>query len=105
MRQLQERFPGELTVISVHSGKFPGEKQTERVREAVLRHDIRNPVVNDPDFTVWRAYTVRAWPTLVLIDPAGYIAHTQSGEIRADDWEPLIADLAQTWNARGQLAP
>jgi hypothetical protein len=103
LRRLQERFPGELTVISVHSGKFPGEKQTERVREAVLRHDIRNPVVNDPDFAVWRAYTVRAWPTLVLITPAGYIAHTQSGEIRADDWEPLIADLAQDWNARGQL--
>jgi hypothetical protein len=29
--------------------------------------------VNDADFKIREAYAVRAWPTFVVIDPAGYI--------------------------------
>ncbi len=90
-------------VISVHSGKFPGEKRTADIGEAVARHGIRSPVVNDADFRVWQSYAVRAWPTLVLIDPSGRIVRTQSGEIRAEDLAPVIAGMVQEFDASGQL--
>ena len=102
MRRLQEQFPGELVVISVHSGKFSGEKRTDDLREAVLRHGIENPVVNDADFAVWRQYAVRAWPTLVLVGPDGYIVGVQSGEVMAEDVAPVIAGLIETFSVGGR---
>ena len=41
-------------------------------------HD--EPVVVDSDFQIWRSCGVRAWPTLVLIDPEGYVVSVHSGE-------------------------
>src|SRR2546430_11155940 len=35
------------------------------------RLDLSHPVVNDRDFRVWQSYAVRAWPTLMFIDPEG----------------------------------
>ena len=58
-----------------------------------MRHGIEHPVVNDAGFKIWNAYTVRAWPTLVLIDPRGRIAGEISGEIRAEDLAPNIQEV------------
>ena len=52
----------------------------EAVERAVERLGIDHPVLDDPDLRTWSAYAVQAWPTLVLIDPEGYIAHQVSGE-------------------------
>jgi len=71
LRELRERFSNELVVIGVHSAKFPSEQLTANIREAIRRHDIHHPVVNDAGFQIWRQYGVNAWPTVVLIDPLG----------------------------------
>ncbi len=83
-------FPDELVIIGVHSGKFSTEQQTESIRQAVMRHGIQHPVVNDADFKIWNSYAVRAWPTLVLIDPRGRIAGEISGEILAEEFAQHI---------------
>ena len=80
-------------VIGVHSGKFPSEQLTETIRQTVMRHGIEHPVVNDTGFKIWNAYTVNAWPTLVLIDPRGRIAGETSGEILAQDFAPQIQEV------------
>ena len=36
-------------------------------------YHITHPVLDDPELTTWQAYTARAWPTLVVVDPEGYI--------------------------------
>lgn len=95
LRRLREQFPNELVVIGVHSGKFTAEKSIANVRQAVMRHGIRHPVINDADFTVWKNYAVRAWPTLVLVDPAGKVVDTQSGEILAEEYAPKIQALVE----------
>ena len=46
-----------------------------------MREGIEHPVVNDAGMKTWNAYAVRAWPTLILIDPHGRIAGETSGEI------------------------
>src|SRR5689334_5559992 len=71
---LERRFGERLTVIGVHSPKFPGEREHAAVEHAVERLGVGHPVLDDPELETWRAYAVRAWPTLVLIDPEGYVA-------------------------------
>ncbi|MBI4750955.1 MAG: redoxin domain-containing protein [Acidobacteria bacterium] len=80
LRKLEETFPNELVVIGVHSAKFTNEKESESIRQAILRYEIQHPVVNDADFKIWESFGVRAWPTLVLIDPEGYVSNAYSGE-------------------------
>ncbi len=88
LKTLEGRYPNELTVIGVHSAKFTEEGRTDNIRQAVLRHEIAHPVVNDAEFAIWGQYAVRAWPTLVLVDPEGYAVASYSGEgnlARMDD--------------------
>lgn len=60
-----------------------------------MREGIEHPVVNDAGMKVWNAYAVRAWPTLVLIDPRGRIAGETSGEILAEDFAHNIIEVIQ----------
>jgi sugar lactone lactonase YvrE len=90
LRRLRERFPRDLVVIGVHSAKFPSESLTANIRQAARREGIQHPIVNDAGFQIWNEYAVRAWPTLVLINPQGKIVHTESGEIEAEAWFPRL---------------
>jgi sugar lactone lactonase YvrE len=103
LRLLSEKFQHELVIISVHSAKFPTEKLTSNVREAIMRHGLDHPVVNDLDFQVWQSYAVRAWPTIVVIDPQGKIVHTQSGEVLAEEFAPQIEALINEFEGKGLL--
>lgn len=80
LKRLEEEFGERLVVIGVHSAKFTEEGQLENIRQAVRRYGITHPVVNDNRFLIWEAYGVRAWPTVVLIDPQGYVVMQASGE-------------------------
>jgi len=81
LKFLEEKYQGQpFVVIGVHSAKFTNEKAKANIRQAVLRLEIEHPVVVDSDFAVWQAYTVRAWPTLILVDPEGYVLGVFSGE-------------------------
>ena len=84
MRELERQYGGALVVIGVNSGKYIAERVTSRIRDAACRLDVHHPVVNDRQFRVWRAYAVRAWPTLVAIDPAGYVVGMHAGEFTSE---------------------
>jgi DNA-binding beta-propeller fold protein YncE len=80
LAKLEKKYPNELVVIGVHSAKFENEKQSECIKEAILKYDIEHPVVNDAEFKLFRAYGARGWPHFTLIDPAGDIVGHASGE-------------------------
>jgi thiol-disulfide isomerase/thioredoxin len=103
LERLAERFPQELVVVGVHAAKFPAEKLAANVREAILRHGLGYPVVNDPALDLWQRYGVRAWPTIVVIDPAGNYIGSQSGEVAAEELAPLVAALAAEFESSGEL--
>jgi thiol-disulfide isomerase/thioredoxin len=103
LRPLEERFAGEVVVVGVHSGKFPAESNSFHLRRAVLRLDVRHPVVNDPDFLLWRAYAVRAWPTLVLISPEGRVIGMHSGEFDPAALGRLLQELVAGLAAEGKV--
>ena len=103
LKKLEEKYANQLVVIGVHSAKFENEKQTENIRRIILRYEIEHPVYNDADFKVWHSYGVRAWPTQILIDPAGYVIGSISGEGNYDAIDQAIGKAVDDFRKRGEL--
>ena len=103
MRELEQRYADTLTVVGVHSAKFPQEQATEAVAQAVRRHAIHHPVVNDHDFAIWQQYSVRAWPTLMFVDPLGKVIGKHEGEFAAGQLAPIIDRMLEEFGANGWL--
>lgn len=103
LRPLEHEFADVLVVVGVHSPKFAHEADHDAVVAAVERYDVRHPVLDDPGLTMWRQYAVRAWPTLVLIDPEGYVVAQASGEGHAAGLAEVVRDLVATHEAKGTL--
>ena len=80
LRPVEEKYAEELVVVGVHSPKFVHEADPVALAQAVERYGVQHPVLDDPDLVTWEAYTARAWPTLVLIDPEGYVVAQYAGE-------------------------
>ncbi|MBN2289253.1 MAG: redoxin domain-containing protein [Candidatus Glassbacteria bacterium] len=102
LKKLERKYP-ELVVIGVHSAKFTGEQDLENIREAVVRYDIEHPVINDYRFELWRSYGIRAWPSFVLIDPAGRVAGSANGEGLYSLFDQYIAGLIDEFEPQGLL--
>jgi thiol-disulfide isomerase/thioredoxin len=103
LKALEKKYPNELVVVGVHSAKFQNEREADNIRQAILRHEIEHPVVNDHEFRIWRAYGVRAWPTLALIDASGYIIGGVSGEGNFEVLDNVIGEVVQAARAKGTL--
>ncbi|HYG82619.1 MAG TPA: thioredoxin-like domain-containing protein, partial [Pyrinomonadaceae bacterium] len=103
LKKLEAKYANQLVVIGVHSAKFENEKETENIRRIILRYEIEHPVVNDADFDIWTRYRVRAWPTQVLIDPAGYVVGAVSGEGHYDVLDAAIGQTIADFRKRGEL--
>ncbi len=80
LNRIHERYDGRLVVIGVHSAKFTGEQDSDNIREAVERYGIRYPVINDRRMELWQGYGVPGWPTIIMIDPKGYVIGGSPGE-------------------------
>ena len=103
LERLEREFPDSLVVIGVHTGKYTEEHEDAAVAEAIARYDRRHPVVNDPDAIVWRQWGVRAWPTVVLIDPRGSVVGGAAGEQVYEKFQPVVKRLHDEFTARGLI--
>ena len=103
LRPFEQKFADQLTIIGVHSPKFEHEADAHAVVAAVERYDVRHPVLDDPELITWKQYAARAWPTLVLIDPEGYIVAQLSGEGHAHALDALLTELVADHTRRGTL--
>ncbi len=101
--KLEEKYPGILVVIGVHTPKFPNEANTDSILKAILRYEVKHPVVNDAKHAIWRRYGIKSWPTLVLIDPEGrYYGHV-SGEGVYDVLDQHIDKMVKEYRAKKML--
>jgi DNA-binding beta-propeller fold protein YncE len=103
LKRLEHKYADSLVVIGVHSAKFDNEKETDNIRRIILRYELEHPVVNDADFNIWNSYGVRAWPTQILIDPAGYVVGSISGEGNYEAIDKAVAQLVGEFRQRGEL--
>ena len=103
LKRLEAKYANNLVVIGVHSAKFDNEKETDNIRRIILRYEIEHPVVNDADFAIWQSYAVSAWPTQVLIDPAGYVVGAVRGEGNYEVLDETIGKTIEAFRQRGEL--
>jgi thiol-disulfide isomerase/thioredoxin len=103
LRELEEKHRDTVVVIGVHSPKFAHEAEHTAVVDAVERYGVEHPVLDDPELATWKQYAVRAWPTLVVIDPEGYVVAQHAGEGHAHAIERLVAELETEHGAKGTL--
>ncbi|KOT76794.1 alkyl hydroperoxide reductase / thiol specific antioxidant / Mal allergen [Streptomyces rimosus subsp. pseudoverticillatus] len=103
LRELEERHRDTVVIIGVHSPKFVHEAEHQAVVDAVERYEVEHPVLDDPELATWKQYAVRAWPTLVVIDPEGYVVAQHAGEGHAHAIETLVGELEAEHEAKGTL--
>ncbi|MEV5382807.1 thioredoxin-like domain-containing protein [Streptomyces sp. NPDC052721] len=103
LRELEEKHRDTLVVIGVHSPKFVHEAEHQAVVDAVERYGVAHPVLDDPELATWKQYAVRAWPTLVVIDPEGYVVAQHAGEGHVHAIERLVTELEAEHEAKGTL--
>jgi thiol-disulfide isomerase/thioredoxin len=103
LRPLEERYGDVLVTIGVHSPKFEHEKDAAALAQAVERYGVDHPVLDDPDMNMWQQYAAKAWPTLTVVDPEGYVVANMAGEGHAEGLSKLIEELVRVHEARGTL--
>ncbi|WP_286254818.1 NHL domain-containing thioredoxin family protein [Streptomyces graminofaciens] len=103
LRELEEKHRDTVVVVGVHSPKFAHEAEHAAVVDAVERYGVEHPVLDDPELATWKQYAVRAWPTLVVIDPEGYVVAQHAGEGHAHAIERLVEELEAEHAAKGTL--
>ena len=111
LRAWRERYAGDgLTMVGVHSPRFPFTQGHDVVAAAADRLGIGWPVIMDREFALWRLYEPHGWPALFLWGRGGALRWYHLGEgdyhgteeaIRETlsegngdhDWPPLLEPL------------
>ncbi|MGH8216916.1 MAG: redoxin domain-containing protein [Rhodanobacteraceae bacterium] len=89
-KRLEEHFGDRLVVIGIDSPKFTASSTGTGLESFIERYQLQHPIVLDPKSSLWNAYGVQAWPTLVLIGPDGQIRDRLIGE---QSYEQLAAPV------------
>jgi DNA-binding beta-propeller fold protein YncE len=103
LKTIERRFPDELAVIGVHSPKFTNEKVSENLKRVLVRYEIEHPVVNDANLEIWRRYGAKAWPTRVIIDPAGNLVGTAMGEGNLEGFLNAVRTVVRVFDERNEI--
>ncbi|WP_110080617.1 NHL domain-containing thioredoxin family protein [Actinokineospora spheciospongiae] len=103
LRPLEEEFADVLVTVGVHSPKFAHEADPVALAAAVERYGVHHPVLDDPELTTWQAFAVKAWPTLVVVDPEGYVVHVAAGEGHVEALRRVVAEVVTVHEAKGTL--
>ena len=102
---LEKKYKDEpFIVIGVHSAKFQNEAEAKNIRSAILRYEIKHPVIVDDNMAIWRRYGVRSWPTLVVVDPAGQVVGSIPGEGHRALLDNVVQRILDEHRAKGTLA-
>ena len=105
LKALEKEFRDQaFLVVGVHSAKFFNEQNINNIQSAIERHEINHPVVVDNEHTIWDSYAVSAWPSFVLVDAAGRVRGTLSGEGHRLELKAAITGLLEEGRQEGILA-
>ncbi|HJP98008.1 MAG TPA: thioredoxin-like domain-containing protein [Rhodanobacteraceae bacterium] len=90
-QRLEQHFGKRLVIIGIDSPKFTASSTRAGLESFITRYQLRHPIVLDPKSSLWNAYGVQAWPTLVLIGPDGRVRNRWIGE---QTYEQLAGPIA-----------
>jgi len=80
-------------IVAVHSPEFERERNIDNVRDYIKQHGITYPVAIDNEFTIWRRFNNRYWPSLYLVDKHGAVRQHTIGEGNYSFIENKIQEL------------
>ena len=91
VKQWWEKYKDQgLVIVGVHTPEFPREHKLENVQAYIEDEGIGWPIVQDNDYTIWRAYENRYWPHFYLVDHTGAIIYDHIGEGGYDETDRQI---------------
>ena len=85
-----------LSVLAVHSPRFPFTRPAAAVPRALDQLQIEWPVAVDERMSIWRAYGCRGWPSLFLWGRGGTLRWHHLGEGDYDGTELAIRESLDT---------
>ncbi len=103
LQELERAHPNEVVVIGVHSPKFFAERESADIRDAIVRYGVEHPVLNDANGVLWRKYGIKAWPSLRIIDPEGFLIGTHAGEATFEMLDRFIRRSTPSYRAKGAI--
>ena len=105
LAKIEEKYKNEVVVIGVHTPKFVAEQDTENIRRKVHEYQIKHPVINDAEMTIWNRFGVNSWPTLIVVGPGGEPVARNSGEITFEALDKFIGNMVVEHKAELNLTP
>ena len=103
LEAVEDRFdPNSVLVMGVHSAKFDHEKGSDNLLAAIRKYDIRHPVVNDPDATLWNQFFLSCWPTFLVLGPEGTPLVRFVGEGQREDLLDFLEVALDFYGLSGQ---
>lgn len=82
-----------LTIVGVETPETEDEGVFENLSQAVKKREIKYPIVTDFDSETWRAFGIKAWPTVVILDKQSRIRYLHVGEGEYEMQEAVIQTL------------
>ncbi|HET9834960.1 MAG TPA: thioredoxin-like domain-containing protein [Rhodanobacteraceae bacterium] len=103
LRQLENKYHDGLSVLGIHTPKYPAQQSDDAVLKAINRNYVKHPVANDAHWRAWQQYGIEVWPSVLLIDCEGRVAARFAGEgslRRVDDAVSALLEDAATRDLR-----
>lgn len=96
-----------LTIVGVQTPETKGERDIEAVRKKAQDHGLKFPIVVDNDLANGDAWGNHIWPSVYLIDKAGYIRYWWYGELNygGAKTEPLLRARIEELLNEGRSLP
>ena len=101
---LHERYAeAGLTVLGVHSARWPLSDDEEALAGALNRLGVAHPVAADLGHAIWHDYGCRGWPSLFLWARGGVLRWFHFGEGDYEGTERAVQEELQSTNGAGDL--
>jgi peroxiredoxin len=78
-----------VQVVGIQTPETSAERDPEKVKQAAMKEKLEFPVLIDIRHENWKTWGNTMWPTVYVIDPAGYIRFWWQGEL---NWQGATGD-------------
>lgn len=92
-----------LEIVAIHTPEFAFEKLHDNVVKATQGFGLTYPIVQDNDYSIWKAYGNNFWPRKYLIDVDGFIVYDHIGEGGYEETEKAIQRALQELHDRENM--
>ena len=83
----------DLVIVGIHTPEFAAEKDLERIKDRAAKNHLTFAIAVDNEGANWKAWGNRFWPSIYLVDKAGYVRHHWEGELGDDGYEKVTGQI------------